>query len=121
MTLPFIDKYIYMKSFMFQNDTMSANRILAHGIIEHLENGFKLPNGIPFSIYIRPKEKTDENDVIIVCKCYRDDYFQEAPVNIGGWSELAIEAIESINFDSSKYEVYWGAGCYVPGMKVIKA
>ena len=39
----------------YVSEFMSGGRIVAHGKIADLTNGFRLSNGAPFSVYVRPK------------------------------------------------------------------
>lgn len=39
----------------YVSEFMSGGRIVAHGKITDLSDGFKLSNGVPFSVYVRPK------------------------------------------------------------------
>lgn len=59
---------------------MNGGRILSHGKIENLADGFSLPNDALFSIYIRPKYSSSTVDAVLSVKCYQDDEFSDAPV-----------------------------------------
>ena len=62
------------------SEFMNGGRILSHGKIENLADGFSLPNDALFSIYIRPKYSSSTVDAVLSVKCYQDDEFSDAPV-----------------------------------------
>lgn len=95
------------------SETMNGGRILSHGKITDLSNGFKLPDGALFSIYIRPKYSTSTVDTVISVKCYQDDNFQEAPFIFNDWSPLAVKEIAHDTTLLNSNDVYWGSGQYV--------
>lgn len=72
---------------------MSGGRIVAHGKIADLTNGFRLSNGAPFSVYVRPKFGVSAVDTVINAKCYQDDVFSEAPVPFNDWSPMAVSSL----------------------------
>lgn len=61
------------------SEFMNGGRILSHGKIENLADGFSLPNDALFSIYIRPKYSSSTVDAVLSVKCYQDDEFSDAP------------------------------------------
>ena len=67
---------------------MNGGRILSHGKIESLANGFSLPNDALFSLYIRPKYSSSTVDTVLSVKCYQDDEFSDAPVVLNDWSPM---------------------------------
>lgn len=95
------------------SEFMNSGRILAHGKIESLADGFHLPNDTPFSIYIRPKYSNSDMDAVLSVKCYQDDDFSDAPIVINDWSPMAIKAIAPNADFLNTYDLYWGAGTYV--------
>lgn len=52
------------------SEFMNGGRILAHGKIESLANGFSLPNDALFTIYIKPKYSSSDMDAVLSVKCY---------------------------------------------------
>ena len=46
------------------SEFMNGGRILSHGKIESLANGFSLPNDALFSLYIRPKYSSSSVDAV---------------------------------------------------------
>lgn len=95
------------------SEFMNGGRILAHGKIENLDEGFSLPNNALFSIYIRPKYGSSTVDTVLSVKCYQDDEFSDAPVVFNDWSPMAIKAIAANSDFLNSYDLYWGAGTYV--------
>lgn len=51
---------------------MDDVRILAKGRINDLSKGFRLPDSLPFSIYLRSKTGVVENDTIVQCRLICD-------------------------------------------------
>ena len=47
------------------SEFMNGGRILSHGKIESLANGFSLPNDALFSLYIRPKYSSSSVDAVL--------------------------------------------------------
>lgn len=97
------------------SEFMNGGRIVAHGKIESLANGFKLPNNIPFSVYVRPKttSNTEALDVLLNVKCYQDEKASDAPVVLNDWTPMAIiEILPDMNV-LGEYDIYWGSGSYV--------
>ena len=92
---------------------MNSGRILSHGKIERLAEGFSLPNETPFSIYIRPKYSSSTVDAVLSVKCYQDEDFSDAPVVLNDWSPMAITAIAPNADILNTHDLYWGAGTYV--------
>ena len=97
------------------SEFMNGGRIVLHGKKESLESGFRLPNGTPFSIYIRPKnsENTSSLDIVLNVKCYQDDEFSDAPVAFNDWSPMAITEIAPNNDILETCDLYWGSGSYI--------
>lgn len=96
------------------SEVMTSGRIVSHGKIEDLTNGFSLePSYAPFTIYVRPKNASDEVDIVASLRGFQDDDFSDAPILLNDWSPLAILEIapDAINLDN--YDVFWGAGDYV--------
>lgn len=95
------------------SETLNGGRIISHGKITDLRNGFKLPNGALFSIYIRPKFSTSTVDTVLSVKCYQDELFSEAPFVFNDWSPLSISEIAPDKALLNTNDVYWGSGEYV--------
>ena len=92
------------------SEFMSGGRISSHGKITDLSQGFKLPNGLPFTIYVRPKYDTQEVDVVINVKLYQEEDFSPAPVIFYDWSPMAVEEIAPDKDLLKNNDVYWGCG-----------
>ena len=90
---------------------MSAGRIVSKGKICDLSKGFRLKEGKPFSVYVRPKTlSTLERDVMLNCKLYAEDEFSDVPVTLFSWVELCIVEIAPQCGLLNSYDIYWGAG-----------
>ena len=76
---------------------MYSLRILSKGKVTDLSNGFAL-GGVPFTVFVRPKEVTMETSTLLKCKLICDKEFGMFPV------------ISPNGIDLSVYDVYWGAG-----------
>lgn len=99
----------------YVSEFMSGGRIVAHGKIADLTNGFRLSNGAPFSVYVRPKLVVSAVDTVINAKCYQDDVFSEAPVPFNDWSPMAIVELAPDTELLKSNDVYWGSGQEVEG------
>ena len=88
---------------------MYSLRILSKGKVTDLSNGFAL-GGVPFTVFVRPKEVTMETSTLLKCKLICDKEFGMFPVPIGDWTPGAITVISPNGIDLSVYDVYWGAG-----------
>lgn len=89
---------------------MQSLRVLSHGKITDLSNGFKLPGNVAFSVYVRPKEDTLANDVLLNCRCTCDDEVSALPVPLYNWTPAAIMEIAPDAISLEDYDVFWGAG-----------
>lgn len=94
----------------YVSEFMGGGRIVAHGKITDLTGGFKLPNGAPFSVYVRPKFSVSALDTVINVKCYQDDSFSEAPIAYNDWSPMAIVELAPDAELLTSNDVYWGSG-----------
>ena len=92
------------------SEFMGGGRIVSHGQIKDLSQGFKLPNGAPFSIYIRPKYSVSTLDTVLTVRCYQDNDFSDAPVAYNDWSSLVISEIAPNSDILTTNDVYWGSG-----------
>ncbi|MDR0659088.1 MAG: hypothetical protein LBG18_09210 [Mediterranea sp.] len=95
------------------SEFMAGGRIVSHGKITDLSNGFSLPGRAPFSIYIRPKFASSDIDVVLNVKCYQDDESGEAPIVLNDWSPMAIVDIAPNGDILEQNDIYWGSGSYV--------
>ena len=92
------------------SEFMNGGRIVSHGKIESLAQGFKLPKNALFTVYARPKSQTVDMDTVLKVKCYQDDKFSDAPVPFYDWSPLAIREIAPDNEILTNCDLYWGSG-----------
>jgi hypothetical protein len=96
------------------SEFMNGGRIVSHGKIESLSQGFKLPNDTPFSVYIRPKDTASEAlDTVLSVKCYQDERFSDAPIAYNDWSPMAIVEIAPDMEILGECDIYWGSGSWV--------
>ena len=87
---------------------MYSLRILSKGKVTDLSNGFAL-GGVPFTVFVRPKEVTMETSTLLKCKLI-DKEFSMFPY-LSGLDARSDKAVISPNgIDLSVYDVYWGAG-----------
>lgn len=99
-----------MRSKGYISEFMNGGRIVSHGKIESLAQGFKLPKDALFTVYARPKTQTADIDAVLSVKCYQDDSFSDAPVPLYDWSPLAIREIAPNDEILSVCDLYWGSG-----------
>lgn len=90
--------------------TMYSLRILSKGKIKDLSKGFRLPDGVPFSVFVRSKKPTMDSDIVIQCKLIGDQASGEFPVPVGDWTPGAIVSINPNAIDLKNYDVFWGSG-----------
>lgn len=88
---------------------MTDTRILAKGRIDDLSKGFKLPNNVPFSVYLRPTGRLVENDTVIRCRLICDTQAGYFPVPLCDWTPALIAELPPNAIDTANYEIYWGA------------
>ena len=94
---------------------MTDTRLCAKGQITDLQKGFRLPNGTPFSIFLRPisgngeSETAVASDTVIQCKLICDVSIGPFPVHVGDWTPGKIAYLPPYAIDTDKYEIYWGA------------
>lgn len=89
---------------------MQSLRVLSHGKITDLSNGFKLPGNVAFSVYVRPKETTLDYDKTLEVRCVCDEQASALPVPLYNWTPAAIVEIAPNAISLADYDVYWGAG-----------
>lgn len=94
------------------SDFMGGGRVVSHGKIADLSEGFSLPSGNPFSVYVRPKYSVSTLDTVLSVRCYQDESMSDAPVPFNDWSPLAITEIAPDSEFLKTNDVYWGSGCY---------
>ena len=96
------------------SEFMNGGRIVSHGKVNDLTNGFKLQGNNPFSIYVRPKGTTTDIDMTLNVQCYQDEEASEAPFTLNDWSPLLVSEISASQNDIlSEYDIFWGSGSYV--------
>lgn len=88
---------------------MQFSRILTHGQITSMTNGFSL-DGEPFSIYVRPKGTVTAVDMTVSAKCIGDKNLSALPVPFNDWTPASIVELGANAINLSSYDVYWGAG-----------
>ncbi len=88
---------------------MEDVRIVAKGRIDDLSKGFRLPESLAFSIYLRPKTGVVENDTLVQCRLIYDTEIGDFPVPVGDWTPGKIVFLPPNAIDTAKYEIYWGA------------
>lgn len=90
---------------------MQVLRILSKGKVESLENGFSLPGGECFSLFVRAKGGGSSPQTLLIdCRLICDKISSELPVFVGDWTPAAIVEIAPNAIDLNAYEVFWGAG-----------
>lgn len=97
------------------SEFMNGGRIVSHGKINDLSNGFKLPGDVPFSVYVRPKFSTSTLDTVLSVRCTQDEQLSEAPIVFNDWSPMAIVELAPDTEVLATNDIYWGSGCYVEG------
>lgn len=97
------------------SEFMNGGRIVSHGKINDLSNGFKLPGDVPFSVYVRPKFSTSTLDTVLSVRCTQDEQLSEAPIVFNDWSPMAIVELAPDTELLKSYDVYWGSGQSVEG------
>ena len=65
-----LNKIYNMEQKGYISEFMSGGRIVSHGKISDLTNGFSLPGNAPFSIYVKPKFIGSDIDAVLNVKCY---------------------------------------------------
>lgn len=96
----------------YVSEQVFSSRIVSHGRIENLTDGFRLKDEQPFSLYIRPKSVTTvTTDVLVNARLYKDSQCSPVPVSVYCWQELMVVELDASN-DAllETYEIYWGAG-----------
>lgn len=92
----------------FINDLMRAGRIVRHGKINSLADGFNL-NGTLFTIFIQPKAE-DDGCVILNARLASDDVMSPMPFLTGDWNPTLIAELGPDNGILNDYDVYFGTG-----------
>lgn len=99
-----------MKKKGYISETVEGGRIVSHGQITDLSNGFKLPDGERFTIYVRPKQIVQTFDTVISVRLYQDDEFSPAPFTYNDWSPCVISEIAPDTEVLNTNDIYWGSG-----------
>ena len=92
---------------------MKAGRILSHGKISSLTEEFRLKNDTPFALFIIPKVGSgfeEDKTVLVNCELGLDDTFEDCPFTLLCWDVPALTAISVAGIDTTKFDVFWGAG-----------
>jgi len=92
---------------------MSVGRIVSHGQITDLTDGFSLSGNVPFSVYVRPKASISNADILLNVRCYQDDDFSPVPIGLNDWTPLSIIEIAPNPLILDDCEIYWGSGCEI--------
>ena len=92
------------------SEIMGSGRIVSHGQITDLSNGFRLPNGEAFTIYVRPKSSVSTLDTVLNVKLYQEDGFSPAPVVFNDWSPLVISELAPDSEILKTNDLFWGSG-----------
>ncbi len=87
---------------------MNDLKILSHGKVTDLSNGFSL-GGKPFTICLIPKTATMELTTTVSCRLLCDSQCSELPVVLNDWAPVYIHTLAQNAIDLTAYDVYWGA------------
>lgn len=92
----------------FINDLMRAGRIVRHGKIESLAEGFNL-GGTLFTVFIQPKSEGDAC-VNLNVRLASDDVMSPMPFLTGDWNPALIVEIGPDNDILDSYDIFYGTG-----------
>jgi hypothetical protein len=92
------------------SESVHGGRVVSHGKIADLSQGFALSGGQSFSIYIRPRQSVTQVDTVLSVKCANESEFSEAPFPYNEWSPLMIREIAPENGILEVCDIYWGSG-----------
>ena len=95
------------------SEFVSGTRIVSHGKISDLSQGFRLPDNSPFSVYVRPKTQGTAVDALLRVRCYQDANVSDAPVAFYDWTPMMIAEIGPDDSILSECDIWWGSGSYV--------
>lgn len=95
-----------------------ASRIVAHGLIADVSEGFSLTDNAPFSVLIVPVADITAGLIAIAtaagfllsCKCSQDSESSDLPIMFNEWTKGLISFIDIDAIDLGDYNVYWGVG-----------
>lgn len=87
---------------------MNDLKILSHGRISDLSNGFSL-GGKTFSVCLVPKRTTMETLAVVDCRLVCDKSSSPLPVPLNDWTPAKIQSISKDAIDLDEFDVYWGA------------
>lgn len=88
---------------------MNELKILSHGKVTDLSNGFSLDNGKSFTICVVPKSATMDLITTVKCRLLCDREPSPLPVVLNDWAPAMIQALAQNAIDLTAYDVYWGA------------
>lgn len=88
---------------------MNELKILSHGKVTDLSNGFSLGGGKSFTICVVPKTPTMELIALVSCRLLCDSQHSDLPVVLNDWAPVQIQALAQNAIDLTAYDVYWGA------------
>lgn len=95
----------------YVTEQMFVSRITSKGKVESLAGGFRLKDGAPFSVYVRPKSLTTlERDMLLDCRLYCEEQSSTVPVPLFTWVELEVVEIAPSDTLLESYDIWWGAG-----------
>ncbi|HCY40429.1 MAG TPA: hypothetical protein DHV48_03610 [Prolixibacteraceae bacterium] len=105
----------------FVSDQMRSGRIVSHGQITDLTNGFKPTNEVTFSIIVIPKANITAGvisaptdlGIMVSMAMYQDDGFSDYPVYFNTETIALIKEIEADAIPLETYDVYWASGSKV--------
>lgn len=84
-------------------------KILSHGKVADLSNGFSLTDGKCFSICVVPKTATMDLGLTVNCRLICDGESSPLPVFFNDWAPAKIQYIAPNAISLADYDVYWGA------------
>ena len=91
-------------------ETIGGGRIVSHGQITDLSKGFKLPDGVPFTIYVRPKYSVSTVDTVLNVRLYQEEGFWPVPVPFNDWSPCCMGGLAPDTEVRNTKDIYWGSG-----------
>lgn len=88
---------------------MNDLKILSHGKVTDLSNGFSLDGGKSFTICVIPKTATMDMTTLVSCRLLCDRECSSLPVVLNDWAPVQIQALAQNAIDLTAFDVYWGA------------
>lgn len=98
------------------SETIGGGRLVSHGQITDLSQGFRLPDGVPFTVFVRPKYSVSTLDTVLSVKLYQENGFSPAPLTFSDWSPLLISEIAPDTSFLDTNDLFWGSGQQVEGV-----